>query len=208
MTKKYDIIHLNNFMYMVDKAIAKWEKPILGNKQLAYHGKETVRYANIIASNDLSLNLPLLPNIEEDIEQFAKDRATKLFPIGKDDANWRGCVEDFLMGYKAASKKKYTEEDMRNVFNSGQRCEHEGAYDKDSWFNGFISTLNPLPIAVEVEMEVDADDERNWYRDCPSGKYSDDEPIPPSRDNLFSDSKYLKPKVVNNIIQVKQWIYE
>ncbi len=45
---------------------------------------------------------------------------------------------------------------------------------------------------VFVGCEVDADDKRNWYIDFPSGKYHDDEPIPPSKDNLYSNPKYYK----------------
>lgn len=117
MIKQYEIIHLNNFMYVVDKAIAKWEKPILGNKQLAYHGKETVRYANIIASNDPSLNLPLLPNIEEDVEQVALNWYKEKYyvqTLGEHHKEFPQ-VKGFIEGYKAASKKKYTDEQVRNL---------------------------------------------------------------------------------------------
>jgi hypothetical protein len=40
---------------------------------------------------------------KNDAMQFAKDRATVLFPMGEPDANWRVCVEDFLSGYKYKS---------------------------------------------------------------------------------------------------------
>ena len=56
-----------------------------------------------------------------DIETFAKDRATKLFPKGESNANWRGCVEDFLMGYKFFNNKDklFTLEQAKEIFQAG-----------------------------------------------------------------------------------------
>lgn len=55
---------------------------------------------------------------------------------------------------------------------------------------------------LTIEMEVDADDKRNWYVDCPSGKYWMDEPIPPTKDNLYTNAKYLKPKLTRGIVNI------
>ena len=57
---------------------------------------------------------------------------------------------------------------------------------------------------VEVEYEVDKYDIRNQYKHTPSGKYHDDEPIPPSPDRLFSNPSYFIPKVnSDNTINIK-----
>lgn len=48
---------------------------------------------------------------------------------------------------------------------------------------------------VLVECEVDRDDERNWYKDVPSGKYWEDEPAVPNKDNLYSNAKYHQIKL-------------
>ena len=39
----------------------------------------------------------------------------------------------------------------------------------------------------QIKICVDPDNQDNWYVDVPSGKYHDDDPIPPSRDNLYTD---------------------
>jgi hypothetical protein len=55
-----------------------------------------------------------------------------------------------------------------------------------------------------VEYIVDENDERNWYKDCPSGKYWEDEAVKPSRENLFTNAKYLKLKLApDNTITIK-----
>jgi hypothetical protein len=62
-----------------------------------------------------------------------------------------------------------------------------------------------IPTEVEVEYIVDKFDIRNQYKDCPSGKYHDDEPIPPSPDNLFSNPLYFIPKLSpDNTINIKK----
>lgn len=210
MTKTYDIIHLpDGYMYAVDNKKIPYNPNggtnglfiCLSEINMGHPEDAFVKNVGncegcrtIITTNNPTLGLPLLSEIEEDVEQLAKDRATALFPVGTSDVHWRACVEDFLMGYKAAKAKQYTEEDMRNAFNSGQICEYEGAYDKDSWFNGFISTLNPKPIAVEIEMIYDYSDMEEHCEGgtLPSAVYGE-----------------LQLKLTNNNeVIVKQWIYE
>lgn len=58
--------------------------------------------------------------------------------------------------------------------------------------------------SVEVEYEVDKYDIRNQYKHTPSGKYHDDEPIPPSPDRLFSNPSYFITKInSDNTINIK-----
>lgn len=67
----------------------------------------------------------------------------------------------------------------------------------DETISGLLARLNPKNpmINVLVEYVVDKYDIRNQYKDCPSGKYWMDEPIPPSPDNLYSNAQYYIPKV-------------
>lgn len=121
------------------------------------------------------LYLPLLPNPfeETDIEMLAKDRATILFPKGELCANWRGCVEDFLTGYKAAqSKGQYSLEDMKKAHFHGwfQRENYETKNketyplptnwsnmdyeEKEDWyFNQFIQSLSTQQLPKEFVPE-------------------------------------------------------
>lgn len=57
---------------------------------------------------------------------------------------------------------------------------------------------------VEVEYIVDKYDIRNQYKDCLSGKYWMDEPIPPSPDVLYTNAEYYIPKTnSDNTINIK-----
>lgn len=115
MTKKYDLINLNSFLYMVDKeaecpkntwaifpntrngvirdyegckaTLCKWDYAANGNSNLA-----------IIASNDKSLGLPILPDIEEDIDQIYGNYC-------RANPEERIIYIDFEHGYKAAKAK-------------------------------------------------------------------------------------------------------
>lgn len=74
-----------------------------------------------------------------------------------------------------------------------------------SFIEVFIAAYNlGKPITeAEVEYEVDENDERNWYVDVPSGKYHEDTPIKPSKNNLYSNAKYLKLKLQkDNTIEI------
>jgi len=72
------------------------------------------------------------------------------------------------------------------------------------WYND--SPTGSMITEVLVEYEVDKYDKRNQYEDVPSGKYWEDEPIPKSPDNLYTNAKYLIPKVnsKDNTITIRQ----
>lgn len=61
----------------------------------------------------------------------------------------------------------------------------------------YIDTYNKGEIITEVlvEYEIDKQDVRNQYKDCPSGKYWEDIPNPPSSENLYSNAKHCIIKV-------------
>jgi hypothetical protein len=101
------------------------------------------------------LDLPLLPNPfeETDIEMLAKDRATILFPKGELCANWRGCVEDFLTGYKAAqSKGQYSLEDMK-------KAHFHGWFQRENYETKNKETY-PLPTNWS---NMDYEEKEDWY---------------------------------------------
>lgn len=203
MTKIFDIIHLNNEMYMIliFDYLKKGDSYIAVDRTTVIKSCEKDGYAGlrIIATTNKSLGLPLLPAIQENIQDLAHKHTKDLLLTSEGRTQrWWG----FIFGYEAAKAKKYTEEDIMTFYKYVKTHTFQEA------MNHLNKSTNPLPKQVEVEMEVDADDQRNWYVDCPSGKYSDDEPVPPSKDILYSNARYLKPKKVDNIVQVQKWIYE
>jgi len=158
----------------------------------------------VVASTDKSLGLPLLPDIEENIEQLAIEIIRRrggwehLFINNKlihkappvPTGFWRD-VNNIIEGYKAASAKKYTEEDMRKLYegtvqNVGTVVKRK---DMPTW-EQVLHSLNPLPIQVEVEMQGYTYD----YRNIPTIT------VPDTMTWLLKVDK-------NNIVQVVNWIF-
>lgn len=125
MTKKYDITHLNNKMYVIEK------NPVFRMEDYYIDDTFTIRkvvvdepeywarrsdYAKIIASSDPSLGLPLVPPIEDDESKLAHDDFKHMgYKSGETDF-----VVGFVRGYRATTTKKYTEEDMEKAFEAGR----------------------------------------------------------------------------------------
>lgn len=203
-----DIIHLNNYMYVVDKKakIAKGEWYIFQFKdttQLYNEANEQSEYYfKVIASTDPSLGLSLLPQIEE-AEFSIVDKLVKMFPSQPLSGDK---IAGFILGYKAAKAKKYTEENMRNAIKMAKQCvAYSEAANGKEWTevefyheeDEIIKSFNPLPIAVEVEMEYEfknTPDQQQWQEMSHSEKMEYAVPTVPKVDK-------------NNIIQVKRWIY-
>lgn len=189
MTKIYPIISLNGEMYMVDpKAhIKKGEWYIFsfdGVVQLYNQANEQSEYYfKIIATTDKSLGLSLLPSIEDEMYMGLKTRPGML---GLDEKEH----EAFLSGYRlAASKKQYTEEDMRQAYAEGiLNQQKRSLYGNFEQFINSLESLKPIPTAIEVEMYEDTDNGNPAFGgyDCPN-----------------------VPKVdKQNYIIVKKWIYD
>lgn len=191
MTKKYDIIHLlDGFMYGVDKEIilSRTTPYIQNGNQLHIEGSDSHGICDCVAvimSNNPSLGLPLLPDIEEDVVKLAKnsiDKSTLTVEMDKLIA-----LHAWIDGYETASAKKYTEEDMEAAVAFGITLERfkkdKGKLSDTEEFKGFIQSLSPKPIAVEVEMDAIPAD------------------LAPNGWDVFL-------KLINNKVVVKQWIYE
>lgn len=240
MTKTYPIIHLNGFIYMVDEKEIPYNpnggtnglficlSEIEQNKQ---HGVKLgdEKYCSplvtnvgncsacriILASNDPSLGLPLLPDIEEDIEQLALSiypEIKHLTQASNTDIEKQISKRiGFVKGYKAAKAKGYTEEDMKDIVLCApdKQCVDE-AGSFENWFKRYLQSLNPLPIAVEVEMDIDNPCPK-CGKDNTHGNYDYSKPNTPLIDTLCNEcgTVFLPiPKVdENNIIQIVKWIY-
>lgn len=204
MKKIYNLIHPNNHIYMVNRNFIRVGATFSLLGENIFDGSDKV--AKILASTDKSLGLPLLPNIEEDIEMPDRSQIIKLAKtqnfngqIGTIIPQEKAFLNGYEKGYKAASTKKYTEEDIRKaiIFGFEQCLNNEtispdgsgetGIFEKD--IKPFIESLNPLPKQVEIEMKMEfitTEDDQN-------------DPI----------GHFWIPKVdANNIVQVVKWIYE
>lgn len=149
----------------------------------------------------------VLPN-EDDIEKIFKNHfdigENEPFPQSQGDRN---IIDYFKEGYKvkvAQGDRKWSDVDMiKAVVAHNKYCStlkngvpnfSEWLYNEGKYFYQSLQKKK-YPESIELTMIVDENDERNWYVDVPSGKYSYDERIPPSKDNLYSNAKYLKIKV-------------
>jgi hypothetical protein len=189
---KYDIIHLNNHMYMVDKEIkikhkGDWvvetHNPIVTAVVECLRTFESDTDLKVLASTDPSLGLPLLPEIKEDAQELAYKHTEKLIlSSGGRTQRWWGFIE----GYEAASAKKWTDDDIITAIQLAKASTGWGISE-------ILRFLKPKPIAVEVEME----------------EYSEDDTEHDEGGTLpGSVQSEMRPKVVNNIVIVRRWIYE
>ncbi len=164
---KYDVIHLNGEQYAVDKEAQIDQKDLFISQNSIYIFGELDKHGipsdsvKIVASSDKSLGLPLLPPIEEDVIELAE----KTYPEATDGnphlisehnkgQNTRRVA--FVRGYKAASQKKYSEEDMWKIYVAGFQANEEKKKPLDD-FKTSLQSLSPKPIQVELEMEYEFD---------------------------------------------------
>lgn len=236
MTKRYNIIHLpDGYMYGIDKeaypikddtvflhGLCKIEDELW--RKGKYIGK--IEYSNyptyfdvkvngdyrpirqvtkIIFTNNPSLGLPLLPYIEENTYQLAKTEYNK--PNNK-TAQFASWSHGFAAGYKAASKKRYTEEDMVAIYHLGHQVGMNTEIaivkqfdtnppkmpDVENIRDKYIQSLSPKPIAVEIVVEELIRYEVGMFT---GGIVSEE-----------AGKITYKPKLIDNKVQVKQWIYE
>jgi hypothetical protein len=225
MTKRYELIHLNGQMYMVDKGkpilhdftdgwyviegneiwpikLWKWSDNV-GNFETKdgapcqYSGST---FFKVVATTDPSLGLPLLPDIEEDVASMLLKRLAELgFPKMKTEEihNWSSQIV-------AAKAKQYTKEDMWDAARFGydtanNNADDEGTQMTGEEFQAFLQKLRPLPIAVEVEMVYPTRGKvEEALKDNPNWIVN----------GINTIDIELKPVVENGYVKVRRWIYE
>jgi hypothetical protein len=209
---KFELIYLNGFAYAVDK---ENQRPPCKDGAICFAHKTKPcdscgRYQGwpIIATTDPSLNLPLLPAVEEDnvfncILTATREKGWKYYYTDDNGLNQHSkffkieseCRAEAKT--KIASPKQFTEEDIRKAFKSGINW---GRADVGEFYGGaenerpdcdeYIQSLKPKPVAVDIEM-------------CYEIKRLAD--IAPTDD-------FRKPAIVlvneNNIANVLKWYYE
>jgi hypothetical protein len=142
MNKIYDLVHLNGYVYGVDKEVLNDICPQNGT-QVHKKGDDSHGMCDctaIVFSNDPSLGLPLLPPIEE---------AIPYLQTTDEDQQWA-----YREGYKAAKAKRYTEEDIKEVIDMARSFIALDFSKPQYSTEEIIKSLNPLPKQVEVEMEM------------------------------------------------------
>ena len=196
-TKLYDIIHINNHMYMVDKDtdITRGNRVynhITNDPDQVFLEGSKAHHWKLIASTDPSFNLPLLPAIEEDILGLLK----KEFPDY--DNLPQGVKFDlkngFVKGYKAASSKN---DKLIKLLKCCLEVEQIKGKILEGMIKDKLKALNPLPIKVEVEMEyefINLPDQQQWQEMTGEEK--------------MKHVKATIPKTTNNIVNVIRYIYD
>ncbi len=171
-TKKYPIVHTKGNMYMLNENKTEY----------------------LACTDNSILNLPLLPPVEEDVDKLALDHTNTdeerhvkkwntnqlidytLKPVLKEGIDKEKLVlkimlnrssdsmRGFKAGYKAASAKKYSEEDMwkaalfgydksfRNQVSNSDGSGETGITKKE--LLDYLQSLTPKPVAIEVEMRT------------------------------------------------------
>lgn len=192
MEKQFDIIVVDGYWYVVDDVRPKegeWNYDKVEHKVFCRWEKNTQDKNDfkVIASNNPSLtDIPLLPSVEQDVEQFAlKQIGFSKIPV-KGTEEWL-IFKSYCSGFKAAQPKRFTIEDVGNIlekFHKMNMAYLTGKEDDNMDISEFLQSLQPVPKAVVLEYEV-----------FPTGYFD-------------STYQFNKPKVVNNQVIVKRWIYE
>lgn len=195
MTKQYPIVHLGNEMYMIeeikDPRKGDWVYEHDNNIPIYQFSYDMDSYPlpKILASSDKSLNLPLLPVVEDGLKLVGEQAFDALKAL-----NPKGGMKEFIrmaaeFGYKAASAKKWSDEDMNKCFEHAASLSLNQLREKD-WRDWRDEYLQSKPRAVEVEVDIFA------YK------------LIPEVNKDFATPIY-SPKVdENNFVKVIKWIYE
>lgn len=216
MTKRYDIIHRpDGFMYGIDKEekpkkrewaydtlvpkLFQVEEDHIYNKVSCSLWTHDLDYVvKVIFTNNPSLGLPLLPDIKPfDFFKY-KDLLIKELMAEKVAVKQLRIIERIWdVATKAASAKKYTEEDIRKAVDLGLSIStmSDEPFTSKTFkktkrisIDGFIQSLSLKPIAVEVEM-------KDTFKEINDGC------------NSIPIHKGWELKLIDNKVQVKQWIY-
>lgn len=216
MTQKYDIVHHNGEMCMVDDKFPIGDKymsfsergdkvvggtiktfqRLKGNPNEAYHVNE---------SWNANWYYPQVPmGVFHILAATDKSLGLPLLPAVGEDLNslsrlafsnykkLHGEFHDhFIVGFEEcykANTKKYTEEDMKKAFNEGGYYGGKSDTTRNNIFDELLQSLNPKPKQVEVYTES-----HNIGGGFGLAHF---QPLQTT----------IKPMVVNGFVQVKRWI--
>lgn len=217
MKKEYPIIYLNGFIYALDNKVelrngSTYSLQLKNNHVELHDG--FFRIANVIATNEISLNLPLLlplPVVEDKefiLEKTIVKIVKSVLVKGQEyqlAALFRNYERD-MENSKTTNPIIFTENDMRSAFIHGtiaatNKLEYNQEFDK------IIERINPKPIAVELEIE-----DPTSFGNGPScfGEWEamkNEEREIAIKDELSLISGKLKIDK-NNFVKVVKWIFQ
>lgn len=142
---KYGLIYIGDFMYAIDKKLDLLRNgstySIKDNKM--FDGFDSI--ANIVATTDPSLNLPLIQYTEIEPIILAREAAVMNNYDIEDDV----FIHGFVVGYRSASAKQFTEKDMKKAWYDGRESSHE--HHDESQRERFMNLFKIKPVAVDLE---------------------------------------------------------
>jgi hypothetical protein len=201
MTKQYPLVYISDEMYMINKN-AKIEagnyvndaftgiKFVKNEPQAHYYITYPWVGDKILASSDKSLNLPLLPAVENDKDIRVKGALAggKIYTYNDENNQlaYGGYLRGYVDGHKA-NTKEYTIADIEAAVAFGvalERFRSTRTFSDEEEFKGFLEGLKPKPVSVEVEVSFI----KPWNKD--------------------GSGEYFVEVDENNFIKPIKWIYE
>lgn len=155
MTKKFDVITIDGFIYLIDRKA----EILQGDRYIHPDGALLERYASIpfegsvkiIASNNPSIDVPQIGELpEEDASVEASLEGMKHYPI--QDVNNQLALGGFIRGYKAAKAKKYDEVDIFKVLHLVKNDGLDSIKDAAKIHDIIQSLTKPIK-SITIEME-------------------------------------------------------
>lgn len=170
------ILLIDGFIYCIDKnkGVLISEPSITSDDRFIPAGKTSGKvcedYAIVATNNPALKGVPQLPELTEDVNSLAKDYAHKMgwYNAGANDLGKNWCERDFIEGYKAASKKQFTLEEMENAFRAGREYLGDGyVFDNvHEYLLHFNYTHMKIPkeisISIEANIPVEFPEKPKW----------------------------------------------
>lgn len=165
---KHKVIHTESYLLVVDESdikddvwhldngvIKKWKGNLHSNRLTS---KKIIAHLPLNNSPILQ-GVDLLPPLEDDVEQLAKEYANSTSDIDVPYTN--GLFYGFIEGYnKFKAKYKYTEEDLSKALSYGYHTAKDEAkgIPSSGYFTRFIQSLQQPKCPVGFECEI-------WYNE-------------------------------------------
>lgn len=166
MKKELELITVYGFTVAVDNELqSKFcltdEKCIVSYTDKTEYFDSRKHLQKIIAHNGqpslVDNGLPLLPPVEQDVEQLKKQGMSDAYKHTRDnDPSWLydKMQDSWVRGYKAAQPKQFTLEQALKIWEAGVRVQQLAMENKSyPTFMETIQSLQPVPKFFEAEME-------------------------------------------------------
>lgn len=176
ISNKYPAIYLDGFVYLVDKNNIKpksWFFNVFSdNKRTLFQNTSAITMThdtlegyvleNIVATND-----PSLEGVPKIGELSTNKTAFELFAQLKENMSAEK-FSGYLEGYKSASKKKWSDEDMMRAIHyvANDKYYNNALYHTTDYVNKVLQSLTPK--IKEIELAVEEYDESKYIKGSPT----------------------------------------